>query len=273
LILAVALAVAFSIRVELRPSAAAQKALPLLTASVNDFAGMIDPSSKEELDRRIRALRNATGDVIVVATVPSYEGYLDIRELAVKLFENSGRGIGDKGKDNGLLIVVARNEQRVAIEVGYDLEGIITDGFAGETIREVIIPAFRQGQYGHGMVAAVMRLSERIASARGVTIEGSRQPEQTRRSRRSFPPGLLPFLLLLLFIFLSSRARRGRRRNRWSRGPWSGWSGGVGPFGGGSFGGGFGGFGGGGFGGGSGGGGFGGFGGGRSGGGGAAGGW
>jgi uncharacterized protein len=258
--------------VDLR-SSAAQKTLPPLTDTVNDFAGMVDPASKAELDRRIRALRHATGDVIVVATVPSYEGFLDIRELAVRLFENGGRGIGDKGKDNGLLIVVAEKERRAAIEVGYDIEGIITDGFAGETIRDVMIPAFRQGQYGRGLVATLARLSSRIAQARGVAIEGVPPPERTRRTRRSIPTGLLPILLILLFIFLSSRGQTRRRRNRWTRGPWSGWSGGVGPFGGGPFGGGFGGFGGGGFGGGSGGGGFGGFGGGRSGGGGAAGGW
>lgn len=251
-------------------SSAAQKTLPPLTDTVNDFAGMIDPASKAELDRRIRALRNATGDVIVVATVPSYEGFLDIRELAVRLFENGGRGIGDKGKDNGLLIVVAEKERQAAIEVGYDLEGIIPDGFAGETIRDAMIPAFRQGQYGRGLVAAVARLSSRIAQARGVAIEGAPPPERERRSRRSIPTGLVPLLLILLIIFLSSRGHARRRRNRWTRGPgtWSGWSGGVGPFGGGPFGGGFGGFGGG-----SGGGGFGGFGGGRSGGGGAAGGW
>ena len=270
---AVALTIAIPICVEPR-SSAAQQPLPSLTAPVNDFAGLIDPSSEADLDRRIRALKQATGDVIVVATIPSYEGYLDIRELAVKLFENGGRGIGDKGKDNGLLIVIAAKERRAAIEVGYDLEGIVTDGFAGETIRDTMIPAFRQGRYGDGLVAALARLSSRIASARGATIEGVPQPEQQPRARRrSIPAGLVPILLILLFIFLSNRSRRGRRRNRWTGGPWSGWSGGVGPFGGGAFGGGFGGFGGGGFGGGSGGGGFGGFGGGRSGGGGAAGGW
>ena len=247
--------------------------LPSLTAPVNDFAGLIDSSSEAELDRRIRALRQATGDVIVVATIPSHEGYLDIRELAVKLFENGGRGIGDKGKDNGLLIVIAAKERRAAIEVGYDLEGTVTDGFAGETIREAMIPAFRQGQYGQGLIAAVARLSSRIASARGVKIEGVEREPVRRERRRSGPTWLIPVLMILLIIYLNSRSRRGGRRNRWTGGPWSGWSGGVGPFGGGAFGGGFGGFGGGRIGGGSGGGGFGGFGGGRSGGGGAAGGW
>ena len=68
----------------MRASAAAQPPLPALTAPVNDFAGIIDPQSEAELDRRIRALQSATGDVIVVATVPSYEGFQDIRELAVR---------------------------------------------------------------------------------------------------------------------------------------------------------------------------------------------
>jgi uncharacterized protein len=270
LILVVAVAAGLDLRA---PAAGVQPALPPLTAPANDFANLIDPASEAELDRRIRALKQATGDVIVVATVPSYEGYLDVRELAVKLFENGGRGIGEKGKDNGVLIVVAAKERRAAIEVGYDLEGIVTDGFAGETIRDAMIPAFRQGQYGAGLVAAVEKLSSRIASARGVTVEGTPQPERERDRGWTVPPGLIFLLLLLFIIFINGGGGRGRRRNRWTRGPWSGWSGGVGPFGGGAFGGGFGGFGGGGFGGGSGGGGFGGFGGGRSGGGGAAGGW
>jgi uncharacterized protein len=239
---------------------------------VNDFANLIDPASEADLDRRVRSLMQATGDVLVVATIPSYEGYFDVRELAVKLFENGGRGIGQKGKDNGLLIVIAAKERRAAIEVGYDLEGIVTDGFAGETIRDAMIPAFRQGQYGAGLLAAVARLSSRIASARGVQIEGAPEPAREPRRQWSIPPGLILLLVIILVIFLNNRGQRSRR-NRWGRGPWSGWSGGVGPFGGGAFGGGFGGFGGGGFGGGSGGGGFGGFGGGRSGGGGAAGGW
>jgi uncharacterized protein len=256
--------------------AAAQPPTPQLTAPVNDLAGLIDPASKRELERRIRLLMDATGDVIIVATVPTYEGFADIRELAVKMFENRGRGIGGKQSDSGLLIVVSKRERRVAIEVGYGLEGIVPDGFAGETIREAMIPAFRGGAYGDGLVAAVARLSERISEARGVKIEGlPREPVRDTGRRRL--PGNLPFILLLVFVFLViwiSQIAENRRRRRSRRSPWSGWQGGVGPFGGGPFGGGFGGFGGGfgGFGGGSGGG-FGGFGGGRSGGGGAAGGW
>ena len=98
-----------------------------------------------------RALQAATGDVVVVATVPTIEPYGDIREYAVKLFENHGRGIGEKGKDNGLLILLAVKERRVWVEVGYGLEQWITDGFAGETSRQVMAPEFRAGRYGAGL--------------------------------------------------------------------------------------------------------------------------
>src|SRR5437660_949098 len=121
----------------------AQPAPPALTDTVNDFAHMIDPASRAELDRRIRALKAASGDVVVVATVPTFQPYGSIEEYAVKMFENGGRGVGDKGKDNGLLIVVAKNDRKVRIEVGYDLEQFVPDGFAGQTIREAITPAFK----------------------------------------------------------------------------------------------------------------------------------
>jgi uncharacterized protein len=248
---------------------------PALTKPVDDFANVIDDASERELERRIVALQRTTGDVVIVATVPTFQPYADIKEYAVKMFENHGKGIGERAKDNGLLIVVAVEDRKVGIEVGYGLEPYITDGFSGQTIREAILPEFRQGKYGAGLVAGTTRIINRIAEARNVTLQDVPRtpvpaPSNDGSRRRSFPAGLF-VVLLLLFIMMNRR----RRRRRWGRGPWSGWNSGVGPFGGGfggfgsggSFGGGFGGFGGGG------GGGFGGFGGGRSGGGGASGGW
>jgi uncharacterized protein len=251
----------------------AQPAPPQLTQPVNDFANVIDAESEREIDRRVRALEQATGDVVAVATAPTFKPYGTIDEYALKLFENGGRGIGRKGKDNGALIVVAVEDRRVRVEVGYDLEEFVTDGFAGDTIRQVIAPEFRGGNYGRGLLAGATRIINRIAERRGVTLQDvprPRQPVQAPSTR--FPPWLFGVLLWLLVMALTNRRRR-RRRGRWGGGGWSGWNSGVGPFGGGTFGGGFGGFGGGGFGGGGGGGGFGGFGGGRSGGGGASGGW
>ncbi len=251
--------------------AAAQPAPPTLTAPVNDFANIIDSASRAELDRRIRAMQQKTGDVLVVATVNTYQPYADINEYAVKMFENGGRGIGQKGKDNGVLIVLAVNDRRVRVEVGYDLEAFVTDGFAGEVIRNVMNPEFRQGRYGPGLLAGATTIINRIAQGRGVTIpDVPQQPVGTSSDGPHIPFSLIIFVILIV-LALSRGGGRRRRRRYWGVGPWSGWNSGVGPFGRGGFGGGFGGFGGG-FGGG-GGGGFGGFGGGRSGGGGASGGW
>jgi uncharacterized protein len=255
--------------------AAALQEPPLLTNTVNDFANVIDGTSEQELDRLIRSLQQATDDVVVVATVPTFQPYATIDGYAVKMFENRGKGIGTtkKKNDNGLLIVVAVNDRKVRIETGYELEAFITDGFAGQTIREVIAPAFRAGQYGPGLVAATRRIVSRIAEGRGVTLPDAPQsaaPDRTsRRSGGGFPVVLAVIILILVLRAAAGRTNR-RRRRYWGGGPWSGWNSGVGPFGGGGFGGGFGGFGGGG---GGGGGGFSGFGGGRSGGGGASGGW
>lgn len=241
--------------------------LPALTAPVNDFAGVIDPASRSAMDALIRSLHQASGDVVVVAAVETYAPFADIREYAVKLFENGGRGIGERGKDNGLLVVLAVKERQVWVEVGYDLEQFITDGFAGETSRQYMVPEFRRGAYGAGLLAGVSRIAGRIAERRGVRLEGLR-PERPRTSAPSGGFGgtslLLLFMIFVLVNAIAGRLRGSRRQygRRWGGGPWGGWHSGVGPFGGG-FGGGGGGFGGG----------FGGFGGGRSGGGGGGAGW
>jgi uncharacterized protein len=242
----------------------AQDAPPELTAPVNDFANVIDPSSERAMESLIRSLEQASGDVVVVATVPTFEPYGDIREYAVRMFENGGRGIGRKGKDNGLLILLAHEDRQVWMEVGYDLEQFITDGFAGETSRQYMVPEFRRNNYGAGLLAGTSRIIGRIAEARGVTLQGvprARAPA----ARGGGSPFLIAFIIFIVVMQLIARTLGLGRRRRFRRGGWGGyyggWSSGVGPFGGGGFGGG-------GFGGG-----FGGFGGGRSGGGGGGASW
>jgi uncharacterized protein len=230
---------------------------PRLTGPVNDFASVVDAASESQLDSLIRRLQDATGDVMVVATVKTFKPFGDLQSYAVEMFENGGQGIGVKGKDNGVLIVLALDDREVRIETGYGLEGFITDGFAGETSR-AMVPFFRNGEYGQGLVAGATRVAERIAQGRNVDLNLAPAPQA--RSRRRDGSGGFPvgFWVILLIIFLNlMRGGTRRRRRRWTSG--------VGPFGGG-FGGGFGR-------GGFGGGGFGGFGGGRSGGGGGGASW
>jgi len=243
--------------------------LPRLDQPVNDFAHVVDATSAARMSDMIRALQAKTGDVIVVATVNTVEPYGDIREYANKLFENGGRGVGVKGKDNGALILLALKERKVWIEVGYGLEPDITDGYAGETSREYMAPQFRAGRYGAGLLAGTERLVGRVAQARGITLDGVRVPAApVRRPTRDAPIPFWIILLVFIVILIVSRigGGPGSRRRFWG-GPFiGGWSSGVGPFGGGFGGGGF--SGGGGFGGG-----FGGFGGGSSGGGGGGASW
>ena len=239
---------------------------PALTAPVNDFGGVIDAASTEQLDRIIRALQAASGDVIVVATVKTLGSYGTIEEYAVRMFESAG--IGAAAKDNGALILVAVDDRKVRIEVGYGLEEFITDGYAGDIIRTHLLPAFREGRYGPGLVEATRTMAWRLADARGVTLDEARPVAPQRNKSDGGAPGgistLLVFIAIWFFIqWINSKSGGGtsgfNRRGR--RGTWSGWSGGIGGFGGGFGSGGFSG------------GGFGGFGGGSSGGGGASGGW
>lgn len=238
---------------------------PELTAPVNDFANVLDAQDAARIEQTIRALQAASGDVIVVATVPTVAPFADVREYAVEMFENRGRGIGEKGKDNGLLVLVALQERRVWVEVGYGLEPWIPDGYAGQISRELMTPAFREGRYGAGVLAGVNALASRIAQGRGVQLSGV-PAVPVRRSGKAPEANLNWIIILIVILIIMSRSgggpRAGARRWGGNRGVWTS---GVGPFGGG--------FGGGGFGGGGFGGGFGGFGGGRSGGGGGGSGW
>lgn len=233
----------------------AQAPPPELTQPVNDFANVIDPSSEAAMESLIRSLQQASGDVVAVATVDTFAPYGTLQEYAVEMFENRGKGIGAKGRDNGLLIVLAVEDREVRIEVGYDLEQFITDGFAGETSREHMVPEFRRGNYGAGLLAGASRVISRIAEARNVTLQGVRPSRRRTVTRDSGGGGLLLALFIFIIVLkLVTRAIGLGGRRRFARRGWGGyyggWHSGVGPFGGtgfggGGFGGGFGGFGGG----------------------------
>jgi len=237
---------------------------------VNDFAHVIDAGSAAQIEAYCGNVERATGAQFAIVTVDTLDDE-PVEDVAVRLFKEWG--IGKKGTDEGLLILLAIKDHKNRVEVGYGLEPIITDADAGAVLRG-IRPILRQGNYGGALLAAAQQFGQQVAQSKGVTIEG--QPLRQTRSRDSGGGGgifgIIIFFVILMFIF---RALSGRGRG----GPGGG--SGVGGFltgmllgnllgGGGRRGGDWGG---GGFGGGGGGGGFGGFGGGGSGGGGASGGW
>ena len=188
----------------------AQPLPPALTQPVNDFANVIDPESARQMDALIRSLQRTTGDVVVVATVETFQPYATLDDYAVKMFENGGRGIGEKGRDNGLLIVVAVKDRRVKVESGYELEQFVTDGFAGEVSRDEMAPRFRQGNYGAGLLAGVQRIVGRVAQGRNVTLQGVPQETQSVRRRRASGGGAI-FWLFIAFIVIRALVTRTRR--------------------------------------------------------------
>lgn len=122
---------------------------------VNDRAEMLSPGYRAQLEEELKAYEVGTGNEIAVLTVPSLEGDA-IENVAVEVFEQWG--IGKKGEDNGLLLLIARDDRKIRIEVGYGLEGYITDGRAGEIIRRDTEPAFKAGEYDAGVASAVLSI-------------------------------------------------------------------------------------------------------------------
>jgi uncharacterized protein len=221
---------------------------------VNDFASLLDPATRPELEDLLTRLQSATGAEVAVVTLPTI-GDRDEAEVALAIGRKWGVGrraaIGDPRRNAGLvlLLVPRQNHQpgtgHVRIEVGQGLEGIVTDASSGQIRRDVMGPDLAQEQYGAALVNGTKALTGLIARGYGVTDSTlALAPPQTVTSRpgsQFFP--LLPLLLFLLVGALFNRVGR-RRRVYWGGGPWIGGGWGGGGFGGGGFGGGGGGFGG-----------------------------
>jgi uncharacterized protein len=239
---------------------------------VNDFAHAIDPRSAAALEAYCGSVERATGAQFAIVTVDTLEDE-PVEDVANRLFTQWG--IGKKGTNEGLLVLLAIKDHKNRVEVGYGLEPIVPDGYAGGVLRG-IRPILRQGNYGGALLAAAQQFGQRIAEAKGVTIEGQPRPQTGPRDSGG-GGGLIGiiFAFVLLMLFLRAISGRGGRGGGSGAGGCltgmilGNMMGGRGSWGGGGFGGGGGGGGSGGFGGG----GFGGFGGGGSGGGGASGGW
>jgi uncharacterized protein len=226
---------------------------------VSDFAGVIDPASKAQLEAYAGIVEQSTGAQMALVTVASLEDE-PIEDVANTIFR--AWGVGQKGKNEGILLLLSIGDRRSRLEVGYGLEPILPDGLDGSILRDMRT-ALRQGDYGDAMMAAAETMGSAIAKAKNVELT-ARLPRRTRSAvSDSFPwPVLIGGVFFLLLLL-----KRGGRGGGGGLGilPWLILGNMGGSMGGGRGGGGFGGF--------DSGGGFGGFGGGDSGGGGASGNW
>ena len=183
--------------------AAAQQALPALTGRVVDQAGIIDPATETALAVKLERFEERSSDQIVVATVESLGGEA-IEPYANRLFR--AWGLGQAGEDNGILLLVAVADRRMRIEVGYGLEGTLTDLHAKLIIENTMVPAFRAGDFSGGIDRAVDDII--------LVLEGNAE-ELERRAERNRPedgggwdidPVLFLFLLVWGTLFFGSFA-------------------------------------------------------------------
>jgi uncharacterized protein len=231
----------------LAPGVAHALEVPALRAHVNDYAKLLPQERAQALEARLTAYQQRTGQEFGLLTVPTLDGD-PIEDFSIRVAEQWK--LGRKGEDDGLILVIVPSERAMRIEVGYGLEGSIPDAIAARVIREVLAPAFRQGDFAGGVDAAFGALMH--AGSGGTEGEAPAPVERSARRHKPALLGFLPFLLFMLFALLGAGGR-GRGRGLRRRGHGGFW---IGPSIGAGFGshGGFGGGGGGGFGGGGGGG-------------------
>jgi uncharacterized protein len=195
----------------------AAPSFPALTGRVVDQAGVIEPAAEARLDAKLADLEQKTRIQLVVATLRSLQGY-DIADYGYQL----GRawGIGQKGDDNGALLIVAPAERKVRIEVGYGLEGVLTDAVARLIIENAILPRFRAGDYAGGIERGVDDLVQLLSG----DAEDFKRRAAEQGGRPAGNEGWVLFLVILiilaiwLLLFLRQSRQpqlRGRRPSGW----------------------------------------------------------
>jgi uncharacterized protein len=209
------------------------RALPALTGHVNDTAAALTPSQRQSLEATLSAYEQQTGHQWALIILDTLEGE-PIENFGIRLAD--AWKLGQKKSDNGLLLIIAINDRKMRIEVGYGLEAVITDALSSHLIRRVLAPAFRDKRYYDGIVTTFGTL---IRAAGGEAIE---IPKHTSKPQHGRGGGLGIIALFILFMLIPSRWRlpllmmflsSNRDRGGWSSRGGGGYSGGGGGFGGG----------------------------------------
>jgi uncharacterized protein len=175
--------------------------IPALRGRVNDYAGIIRPDKAQQLEERLARFEQESGHQIAILIIPSLEGDA-LEDFSIRVAEKWK--IGQKGFDNGAILVVAQKDRKLRIEVGYGLEGVLPDAIAHRIISEIIVPRFRENDYSGGIEAGVNAIMQ--------VTKGEPLPERARsntRGRESQGSGLLTALtmtaILALFIGMTQR--------------------------------------------------------------------
>ena len=194
--------------------------IPTLREYVTDQTGTLSATEIAGFSDRLRQFDDSTSTQIVVVMIPTI-GQNALEEVSLKIAESNK--VGQEKTDNGVLLLIVKNDRLLRIEVGYGLEGVLTDALAGQIIRSEVAPYFRDGEYAAGVLSGTRAIM-------AATRNEYRAPK--KRPRNDSLTGLFPLLILLVVFFVVMRSARrgggGRRRGLGSipyLGPTGGWTG------------------------------------------------
>jgi uncharacterized protein len=194
------------------PALAAGPTFPALTGRVVDGADILSPAVEAALTSKLENLEKTTGRQLVVATVPSLQGY-EIEDYGYQL----GRtwGIGQKGTNSGALLIVAPTERKVRIEVGYGLEPILTDALSSVIIQTAVLPKFKAGDLEGGVVAGTDAIIAQLAlpdeAAKTKAAQAFQVSDQAERGSGASPILALLILFVVIVVLSQMFGRRGGR--------------------------------------------------------------
>lgn len=187
--------------------------VPRLKGRINDNAGVLSSSAASDLENYLAAVEKATGAQIALLTVPSLEGD-SLESLSLRVAESWG--LGSAENDNGALLLVAMEERKIRIEVGYGLEPVLTDAMSGYIIRESIVPEFKSGNFDRGIAAGLQAMGGVVTGDTPISIE------EVEESQRQEEGGGIPiFFVVFIIVFLLGRVGRYRRYRRRGMSPMS----------------------------------------------------
>ncbi|NTW52879.1 MAG: hypothetical protein HGB22_09875 [Chlorobiaceae bacterium] len=180
------------------PATAKELAVPALAGRVNDYAAMISPQARAVIDGKLKAIEEAESTQVALLTVDSLEGE-PIEFFSIRVAD--AWKIGQKGKDNGILLIVSKNDRKTRIEVGLGLEGRLTDLQTGRIINDVMKPAFKSGDFDSGFIAGV--------DAIAASVKGEYKAPAAKKVERKGPSFPLVFAILFgLYLYLRRQSGR-----------------------------------------------------------------
>ena len=185
--------------------------IPAHKGWVNDYAGVISEKNIKTINEVAQDLKDKTGAEVAVLTVRSMAPYTSIEEFSMAVAEKWK--VGEKGKDNGAIIVLAMDEREIRIEVGYGLEGLINDGTAGEIIDKQIIPYFNGGDFGAGLRRGVCKIANIIGTDMGVELDARTMVDNSKSEMFCMLifAGIMIYITIQMFRKMSGAKRYGRR--------------------------------------------------------------